>query len=102
VLGDRPAGLTETVSRPGADDSVSHETFEAADHVNGPLPEIVMDWLGGSAVPVVSENLSCVVESEIVSAVTIMMLMESDPAADWTVNVTRPAGRVAGKNTEIA
>ena len=40
VFGDRPAGLTETVSRPVAVERVSHATLEEADHVNVPPPEL--------------------------------------------------------------
>jgi hypothetical protein len=58
VPGDRPAGFMATVSTPGADESVSHDTLGDADHVNVPPPELetVIFCDAGVAAPTVYEN----------------------------------------------
>lgn len=60
VFGDKPAGLIDTVRRPGADARASHEAPGVADHVNVPPPELetLTVWEPGAAPPTVYENLS--------------------------------------------
>ena len=55
VLGDKPAGLIDTVRRPGADLRASHEALGVADHVRVPPPELETPtaWEAGAALPTV-------------------------------------------------